>query len=86
MNKEQWFAKHPNKKKHFEMVPYTWENKVIEEAGEVLQVICKIKRFGLHHKKEGQEYTNKERVLQEIEDLEVAIHEYKRELGETDAK
>lgn len=57
------------------------EDKVIEEASEVIQAICKIKRFGMYnyHPDKPNE-TNINRLLDEINDLEEILKEYKEEL------
>lgn len=41
-----------------------------EECSEVIQRICKIKRFGLFEVQPGQQLDNKVRLEQEITDLE----------------
>ena len=80
MNKEEWFNKHPEKRRYYEATPYTWENKVLEECGEVIQAICKGKRFGktVRHPKTNE--LNVDEILTEMEDLEVALYEYRQEL------
>ena len=49
--------------------------KVAEECGEVIQAISKIYRFGLNTKRKGNKNTNKVNLLNEINDLKLAIEE-----------
>jgi NTP pyrophosphatase (non-canonical NTP hydrolase) len=42
---------------------------IAEECNEVAQRATKALRFGLHETQEGQNYTNRERLLQEFWDL-----------------
>ena len=59
-----------------------WEDKVIEEASEVIKAICKAKRFGLKNcnpHKPGR--SNRQEILSEMLDLEYALAEYKQELS-----
>ena len=54
------------------------EDKLIEECAEVIQAIIKAKRFGMDTEIPGtRQLTN--RINQEIEDLELAIKNYKGE-------
>lgn len=57
------------------------EDKVIEECSEVIQAICKIKRFGLYnYHPDRPESNNRSEVLQEMADLRFAIDNYIIEL------
>ena len=65
-----------------------WEDKVIEEASELItelskliKAIIKAKRFGLENfnpHKPGK--TNQERILEEMNDLKYALNIYEKEL------
>ena len=58
------------------------EDRVIEECGELIQAICKAKRFGLtkHHPQRSVHFTNLKHILAEIEDVQNILKEYAREL------
>lgn len=58
------------------------EDKLIEECSEVIKAICKAKRFGINGQIPGAEigYTNKERIIEELNDLELALFNYRKEL------
>jgi len=59
------------------------EDRVIEECSEVIQAICKIKRFGVFSYHPNRPQTNNFiELLEEIEDLENVLSEYKTELEE----
>jgi len=60
------------------------EDKVIEEASEVIKAICKAKRFGLENFNpyDPEKITNKQKILEEMDDLSHAIDTYKLELKE----
>jgi hypothetical protein len=55
--------------------------KLAEECAEVAQRAIKQQQFGGHEVQEGQELTNRERLLNEYNDL-VAMVEFLREFGE----
>ena len=59
-----------------------WEDKVIEEASEVIKAIIKAKRFGLnnYHPTKRPKVINKEEILSEIKDLRYALDAYEKEL------
>lgn len=48
-----------------------------EECAEVVQVICKIKRFGIGNTEPGDRYNNKEKLIQEIADIQVCVENLK---------
>lgn len=56
------------------------EYRLIEELSELIQAVCKARRFGLsnYHPTEGT--TNRDRIYMEIEDVEKVIAEYKVKL------
>jgi NTP pyrophosphatase (non-canonical NTP hydrolase) len=45
-----------------------------EECAEVIQAVCKIRRFGLDNNKPGQHKTNREHLENEIGDLYAMIN------------
>jgi NTP pyrophosphatase (non-canonical NTP hydrolase) len=47
--------------------------KVAEECAEIAQVALKAQQFGLNNVKEGQKYTNKERLSAELNDLFIIL-------------
>lgn len=66
-----------------------WEDKVIEEASELItelstliKAIIKAKRFGLENRNPHKpDKTNRERIIEEIDDLNYAINYYVMELN-----
>lgn len=54
--------------------------KLVEEASEVIQILCKIERFGLdnHHPVLTPDKTNRLLLEQELNDLEFAINEVRK--------
>jgi NTP pyrophosphatase (non-canonical NTP hydrolase) len=61
------------------------EDRVIEECGEVLQAIAKIKRFGLQsYHPDRPNSDNQIEVLKEIGDLRKALNAYEQQLLEMD--
>jgi len=56
------------------------EDKLMEECSEVIQAICKAKRFGLDSINPITSLSNRERILAELRDLELAIKNYKEEI------
>lgn len=55
--------------------------KLAEEAMEVGKISLKAQQFGLDEKREGQEFTNKERIHQELNDLNGIIRMLNIEFG-----
>jgi len=53
--------------------------KIIEECGELIQALCKYETFGAENKYKENSLTNLEKVLSEIQDLELAINQFKDE-------
>jgi len=61
------------------------EDRVIEECSELIQAICKAKRFGLrnyHPNRPGSD--NYGEILSEIDDVRKVLKEYKMELEKYD--
>ena len=48
--------------------------KIMEECGEVIQVCAKAQRFGLDNIRPGSEVTNLDKILDEFQDLRVAMN------------
>lgn len=48
--------------------------KLAEECAEVSQMVSKCIRFGLNNTKPGEDMTNRERLIDEIEDIEATLH------------
>lgn len=60
------------------------EDKVIEECAEVVQAICKIKRFGIFNfHPDRPDSSNRDEALAEIADLRRSLDAYETELRET---
>lgn len=64
-----------------DLLPTTFDGKVdriIEECGEVLKAIGKLKRFGLKaiDPKTGKKYNNLKDLKKELDDLEDAINKF----------
>lgn len=53
-----------------------------EEAGEILQVIGKINRFGLESSRPGSEKTNRQLLVEELNDFQAGIELLKEYLDE----
>lgn len=48
-------------------------NQLVEEVGEVLQITGKINRFGLDSVKPGTETTNRQKLVEELNDVEAMV-------------
>lgn len=55
--------------------------KLAEECSEVAQMALKSQQFGLEEKRAGQDLTNKERLHEELNDLNGIVRMLNREFG-----
>lgn len=64
------------------------EDKVIEECSELIKEICKARRFGYdnYHPHDHTHKPNKQRILEEIQDVKYAIDKYIEQLTEEPCK
>jgi len=69
--------------KRFKHIGDPFDN-LAEECAEVIQVLMKIRRFGMfnHHPDKPKYYNNKMALLDEMQDVQVRIDEVKKMLGE----
>lgn len=58
----------------------TLEDKLIEELSELIQAICKAKRFGIDNFHPVTFVTNRRQILDEMKDVEQRIAAYKKEI------
>ncbi len=55
--------------------------RLIEECSELIQALCKVKRFGWDSRHPDTGKSNRERVLEEVADVLLAIDDLGTEIG-----
>ena len=53
------------------------DTRLIEECSELIHALCKAQRFGVDHSHPYEEKSNRERIIDEINDVERLIAEWR---------